>query len=338
MIGIVTPITGLENRNRLAWFFVAKKSITNLMIDPKLILPAGTQLEHYVIESALTAGGFGMVYLASDQNTNQQVVIKEYMPNKLAQRLDDGFVMPKGEREKEHFDEGMRLFLQEATALVKLKHPNIVRVLKFFRVNGTAYTSMVYRPGENLQHYIKKHKGNLSEKFLRAVFPLLLDAMKLVHETGYLHLDIKPGNVHLCEGGTPLLLDFGAVHPRNASRKLQVTQVVTPGFSPIEQYDLSGYVGPWTDIYAMGASIRSCMEGSAPTAAKERVDKDKMRPAVTAFKRRYPQPMLEALDWSMEMDPVLRPQSVDEFLEVFNKQAESGSIFDRVINTLNKPL
>jgi serine/threonine protein kinase len=137
----------------------------------------------------------------------------------------------------------------------------------------------------------------------------------------------------------PLLLDFGAVHPRNSSRKLQVTQVVTPGFSPIEQYDLSGYVGPWTDIYAMGATIRSCMEGSAPTAAKDRVDKDKMRPAVTAFKRRYPQPMLEALDWSMEMDPMLRPQSVDEFLDVFNKEVEGGgSILDRVMNTLNKPL
>ena len=313
--------------------------VATLMIDPKLILSAGTQLENYVIESALNAGGFGMVYLARDQKADKQVVIKEYMPNKLAQRLDDGFVMPRGEREKENFDEGMRLFLLEATALVKLKHPNIVRVLKFFRANGTAYTSMEYRPGKNLQHYIKKHKGNLSETLLRTIFPPLLDALKLVHDTGYLHLDIKPGNVHLCEGGMPLLLDFGAVHPRNSSRKLQVTQVVTPGFSPIEQYDLSGYVGPWTDIYAMGATIRSCMEGAAPTSAKDRVDKDKMSPAVTAFKRRYPQPMLEALDWSMEMDPMLRPQSVDEFLELFNKEVKGGgSILDRVINTLNKPL
>jgi len=309
------------------------------MIDPKLILPAGTQLEHYVIESALQAGGFGMVYLARDQQTDKQVVIKEYMPNKLAQRLEDGFVMPRGEREKENFDEGMRLFLQEATALVKLKHPNIVRVIKFFRLNGTAYISMEYRPGKNLQHYIKKHKGGLSKKLLGTIFLPLLDALKLVHDTGFLHLDIKPGNVHLCEGGAPLLLDFGAVHPRNSSRKLQVTQVVTPGFSPIEQYDLSGYIGPWTDIYAMGATIRSCMGGSAPTAAKDRVDEDVMIPAVTAFKRRYSQPMLKALDWSMEMDPMLRPQSVDEFLEVYNKEIEGGgSILDRVIHTLNKPL
>lgn len=309
------------------------------MPDPKLILPKGTQLEHYVIESALSAGGFGMVYLARDQKTDKQVVIKEYMPNKLAQRLADGFVMPKGEKEKENFDEGMRLFLQEATALVKLKHPNIVRVLHFFRANGTAYTSMEYRPGKNLQHYIKKHKGNLSETFLRTIFPPLLDALKLVHDTGFLHLDIKPGNVHLCSGGIPLLLDFGAVHPRNSSRKLQVTQVVTPGFSPIEQYDLSGYVGPWTDIYAMGATIRACIEGGPPIAAKEREAKDKMRPAVSAFKRRYSQPLLEAMDMAMEMDPLLRLQTVDEFLEIMNKEDErGGSIFDRVIDTLNKPL
>ncbi len=138
----------------------------------------------------------------------------------------------------------------------------------------------------------------------------------------------------------PLLLDFGAAHPRKASRKLQVTQVVTPGFSPIEQYDLSGYVGPWTDIYAMGATMRACIEGGPPVAAKDREAKDKMRPAVSAFKRRYSQGLLEAMDRAMDMDPLLRLQAVDEFLEIMGQEDKSdgGSIFDRVLDTLNKPL
>ena len=257
------------------------------MTQSDIALPAGTELEHYRIDHTMNAGGFGIVYLATDLQAEQQIVIKEYMPNKLAQRLPDGFVMPQGEQQQEHHNEGMRLFLQEAAALVKLKHPNIVRVLNFFRANGTVYMVMEYRPGKNLQSYIKRHDGNLSENFLRTIFPPLLEGLKVVHDTGFLHLDIKPGNIHLCPGGVPLLLDFGAVHPRNASRKLQVTQVVTGGFSPMEQYNLSGYVGPWTDIYAMGATIRACIEGSAPIPAKDRHEKDKLRPATNAFKHRY---------------------------------------------------
>jgi serine/threonine protein kinase len=307
------------------------KSISTLAI--------GSSLEHYRFEGILNAGGFGIVYLARDQRSNKEVVIKEYMPSKLAQRLEDGFVMPRGKQQDEHFNEGMRLFLQEATALVKLKHPNIVRVLNFFRANNTVYMVMEYRPGKNLQHYIKKHGGNLSENFLRTIFPPLLDGLRLVHEKGFLHLDLKPGNVHLCPGGVPLLLDFGAVHPRNASRKLQMTQVVTPGFAPLEQYNLSGFVGPWTDIYAIGATMRACIEGSSPIAAKDRDIKDKLRPAAQAFKRRYSPSLLEAIDWAMEMDPLLRPQNVDEFLEKLNKEEKvESSIFDRVIDTLNKPL
>ena len=308
------------------------------MTQSDIALPAGTELEHYRIDHTLNAGGFGIVYLASNLQAEQQVVIKEYMPNKLAQRLPDGFVMPQGEQQQEHHNEGMRLFLQEAAALIKLKHPNIVRVLNFFRANGTVYMVMEYRPGKNLQTYIKRHDGNLSETFLRTIFPPLLEGLKVVHETGFLHLDIKPGNIHLCPGGVPLLLDFGAVHPRNTSRKLQITQVVTGGFSPMEQYNLGGYIGPWTDIYAIGATIRACIEGVAPISAKERHEKDKLRPAKTAFKHRYSTSLLEALDWAMEMDPLLRPQTVDEFLELFQQEEQEKDLIGKIIHTLNRPL
>ncbi len=309
------------------------------MIESDTALPAGTELEHYRINSTLSAGGFGIVYLATDLQNNLQIVIKEYMPNKLAQRLPDGFVMPQGEQQQEHHNEGMRLFLQEAAALIKLKHPNIVRVLNFFRANGTVYMVMEYRPGKNLQRYIKSRNGNLSEHFLRTIFPPLLEGLRVVHETGFLHLDIKPGNIHLCSGGVPLLLDFGAVHPRNSSRKLQVTQVVTPGFSPMEQYNLGGYIGPWTDIYAIGASMRACIEGSAPISAKDRNEKDKMKPAAHAFKRRYSASLLQAMDWAMEMDPLLRPQTVDEFLDAINQQDNKGNnLLGKIVDTLTRPL
>ncbi len=309
------------------------------MKQSEIALPAGTELEHYRIDSTLSAGGFGIVYLATDLQAERQIVIKEYMPNKLAQRLPDGFVMPQGGAQQEHHNEGMRLFLQEAAALIKLKHPNIVRVLNFFRANGTVYMVMEYRPGKNLQRYIKNRNGNLSETFLRTIFPPLLDGLRLVHETGFLHLDIKPGNIHLCPGGIPLLLDFGAVHSRNTSRKLQITQVVTPGFSPTEQYNLGGYIGPWTDIYAIGATMRACIEGAAPVSAKDRYEKETLRPAATAFKRRYSASLLQALDWAMEIDPLLRPQTVDEFTQALGSNGDDNkNLLDKIVDTLTRPI
>jgi serine/threonine protein kinase len=282
------------------------------MADWSHALHKGTRLKDYLIQQVLSAGGFGIVYLTRKEDTEELLVIKEYMPNKLARREADGRVSPLSPAYGENFVEGKRLFHRESAALTKLVHPNIVRVVDFFDANDTAYMVMEYRPGKNLQSYIRSHGGHLSETFLRTVFPPLLDGLRLVHDTELLHLDIKPSNIHLCPGGVPLLLDFGAVFPRHSSRKLQVAQVVTPGYSPIEQYDPSGYVGPWTDIYAMGATIRTCIEGNAPPSSKKRREKDKM-----------------------EVDPLLRPQTVDEFLEALNKEGgESDDILGRLVNNL----
>lgn len=286
-------------------------------------LPVGTHLENYVIERVLGVGGFSVVYLAGDQASKLKVVIKEYMPKRLATRGAHGTVTPRTKQDADLFVQGRRLFLQEATALAKLRHPNIVHVFNFFQAHDTVYLVMAYEEGVNLGTYVQTHNGSLSERLIRTVFPGLLKALQVLHSKGLLHLDIKPNNIHLCQGGRPLLLDFGAVHQRRLSRKHQQHQVVTPGFSPIEQYKPSGYMGPWTDIYAIGATMRTCIEGKQPPAAIERLEKDALVPAATAFKRRYSKSLLEAIDWAMEVDPLLRPQSVDELLAAL--EAEEAS-------------
>jgi serine/threonine protein kinase len=180
-----------------------------------------------------------------------------------------------------------------------------------------------------MQAYIKKHKGNLSEPFIKAVFLPLLDGLQMIHSKGLLHLDIKPSNIHLRSGANPLLLDFGAVHEMMQTRQFQPNQVITPGFSPIEQLDPGGYVGPWTDIYAIGATMRACLEGVSPPSSPQRREKDTLRPAASAFKKKYSQHLLEAVDWAMEVDPLLRPQSVDKLIEALNgkKPQEKKSLF-----------
>ena len=278
-------------------------------------LPAGTKLDSYTIDHTIGGGGFSIVYLATDNNSGEQVVIKEYMPNKLASRDDSRHVVALKDSFVERFAHGRRLFFQEAGTLTTLKHPNIVNVLNFFRANGTVYMVMDYEEGVNLQSYVQKYKGKLTEQFIYAVFIPLLEGLSVIHQKGLLHLDIKPGNIHLRHGANPLLLDFGAVHEMMHTRQFQPNQVVTPGYSPIEQLDPGGYVGPWTDIYAIGATIRTCMEGKPPMSSPKRREKDTMRPATAAFKKRYNQSLLEAVDWAMEVDPMLRPQSVEQILE-----------------------
>ena len=283
-------------------------------------LPAGTRVDEYTIVQTLGGGGFSIVYLASD-GRGEQVVLKEYMPAKIANRDDSHSVIASKESYADRFAHGQRLFFQEAGALGNLKHPNIVNVINFFRANGTVYMVMEYEEGYNLQNYIVRHKGKLSETFILTVFLPLLDGLKTIHENGLLHLDIKPGNIHLRQGASPLLLDFGAVHEMMHTRQFQPNQVVTPGYSPIEQLDPGGYVGPWTDIYAIGATMRTCMAGSPPPPSTKRRERDTMKTALSAFKKNYSASLLEAVDWAMEVDPILRPQNLEQLIEVLNLSA-----------------
>ncbi len=294
------------------------------MTDTSQELPAQTRVDSYTVLRTLGGGGFSLVYLAEDNRTGEQVVLKEYMPSKIATRTSDMSINAINPDAADRFAHGRRLFFQEANTLSSLKHPNIVNVINFFRANGTVYMVMDFEEGINLQQYIKRHNGNMSEAFLTAVFLPLLAGLRAIHQNGLLHLDIKPGNIYLRQGGNPLLLDFGAAHEIMQTRQFQPNQVITPGFSPIEQLDPGGYVGPWTDIYAFGATMRACLEGTPPPASPKRRERDIMKAATSAFRKRYPHHVLAAIDWAMEVDPILRPQSVEQMLAALNNTSSDN--------------
>ena len=179
---------------------------------------------------------------------------------------------------------------------------------------------MQYQRGRNLGSYIHERKGGLSTRFIYQVFLPVLDALALIHSRSLLHLDVKPGNIHLRHGNDPMLLDFGAVHPLSRGRTLTAS-VVTAGYSPLEQYSRGGHIGPWTDVYAVGASMRTCMEGSPPPPAMEREPRDRMIPAQSLFRDRYPLSLLQTVDWAMDMNPELRPQDAGELLRAMRRFA-----------------
>lgn len=290
---------------------------------PRVPLPPGSRIDYYHLHKLIGSGGFSLIYLGQEDDTHDEVAIKEYLPKRFAKRENGVMVSVPHDRDKEKFYRGLRLFYQEAKALALLRHPNIVNVRNCFLANGTAYLVMDYQPGKNLGRYIKHRKGGLSTRFLMTVFPPLLDALQVIHNERHLHLDIKPSNIHIRPGGRPLLLDFGAVfHLANEEHKK--AQVITPGFSPVEQYHATAKVGPWTDVYAIGASMRTCIEGKPPPTATERHANDTLVPAAEAFSTRYPRHILTAIDRAMEVDPQKRIQSAAMFLKALQKDTNAA--------------
>lgn len=288
------------------------------MAQPRDSLAIGTVLDCYRITRVIGKGGFSIIYLAYDEETGDEVVIKEYLPKKLAQRDENMRLMPMSKEDVERIYRGRRNFFQEVKAVAALDHPNIVRLIGFFLANNTCYMVQAYEPGKNLGQYVHERKGGLSTTLIFQIFLPILDALALIHSKSMLHLDVKPGNIHLRHGNDPLLLDFGAVHVMTHGRTPS-GQVITAGYSPMEQYYKGGVIGPWTDVYAVGASIRTCMAGKAPTPAVERNQRDSLVPSKIRFRDRYPHFLLEAVDWAMEMDPTKRPQDAKALLMVLQQ-------------------
>jgi serine/threonine protein kinase len=287
-------------------------------------LPSGYKLHWYVIGSVIGKGGFGITYLALDTNLDQRVAIKEFLPVELATRSSDSRVHPISEDHSDTYGWGLNRFVTEARTLAKFRHPNVVRVMSVFEANSTAYMVMEYERGESLEKLLKAKKIS-GEAKLRALIMPLLDGLKVVHEAGFIHRDIKPDNIYLRENGTPVLLDFGSARQAIGVATRTLTALVTPGYAPFEQYDTTEAgekkQGPWTDIYSLGATLYRAVTGLGPPDAMARVTgimsgTDILKPATEAAKGDFSAAFLTAIDWALEFLPENRPQSVDEWRTV----------------------
>ncbi|MDP1653649.1 MAG: serine/threonine-protein kinase [Rhodocyclaceae bacterium] len=274
-------------------------------------LPPGYQLDEYRIERQLSLGGFSIVYLAFDKE-DTPVAIKEYLPNSLALRSEGDALPSIAEENVATFRYGMKCFFEEGRALAKISHPNVVRVQNFFRANETVYMVMHYERGRTLQEHIQKHKGEIRESFIRAIFSRLLNGLREVHTHKLLHLDIKPSNIYVRNDGTPVLIDFGAARQTLSLDTPLLKPMYTPGFAAPEHYHnpRRELLGPWTDIYSIGASMYACMAAAAPQAADQRLERDQLAPAVKRWPDKYSRQLLETVDWCIRLNYLERPQSV----------------------------
>lgn len=272
-------------------------------------LPEGHQLLSYRLLRVLASGGFSFVYLAHDEN-EAPVAIKEFLPSTLALRVGADPVPDVSESNLAAFRYGLRCFFEEGKALARLNHPNVVRVLNFFRANETVYMVMRYERGRTLREHIRAHRGALRESWVRRTFAQLLNGLREVHSNKLLHLDIKPANIYVRNDGTPLLLDFGAARQTLSEEAARLPPMYTPGFSSPEHHGAREHLGPWSDIYSVGASIYACLGASAPQPADQRLQKDRLVPARKGFAGKYSRELLDIVDWCLRLDHLERPQSV----------------------------
>ncbi|MGQ9860691.1 MAG: serine/threonine protein kinase [Thiobacillaceae bacterium] len=272
-------------------------------------LPSGYKLGEYIIDRKIGGGGFSLVYLAFDLD-GQPVAIKEYLPGGVVKRGEGGTVMPISDDKQTSFRYGMKCFFDEGRALADIRHPNVVRVVNFFRANDTVYMVMKYERGRTLQKHITTLKEPMRESFIRHVFVQLLNGLREVHTHKILHLDIKPSNVYIRTDGSPLLIDFGASRQVLTHDLQMASPMYTPGFAAPELYKARDCLGPWTDIYAVGASMYACLAKAPPPAADERLEKDRLAPAVKTFAGQYSHALLELIDSLLRLDYTQRPQSV----------------------------
>ena len=289
-------------------------------INSSQALPSGTRIEEFVIERVLGSGGFGITYLARDARLNRRVVIKENLPVQFCFRDTHSLtVAPRhttGE-DLENFRWSLENFSKESAMLASLDHVGIVKVLRSFEAFGTAYFVMPFVEGVTLDELHKERRDageGFSEDELRGMLERVLDGLAHLHDRGIYHRDIKPGNILITSEGVPVLIDFGSARQRISERSMTVVE--SAGYTPFEQLQTHGDVGPWSDIYSLGATAYKIMTGKTPQKAMDRLGSDSADSLLDQpnVRQGYSESFLQGLRKSLAVQPRERWQNTEEWL------------------------
>ena len=281
-------------------------------------LPNDAALDRYVITGLIGQGGFGVVYLTRDTQTNRTVAIKEYLPSAIAGRIADGKVAPRSTELANAYATGLKGFLREANLLSELSHPALVAVHRAWEQNGTAYMAMAYYPGKTLRDVRLARPAAMTEAHVKALMMPVFEAVAELHAHRVIHRDISPDNILVMANGATVLLDLGAARQVLGGMTQALTTILKPGFAPIEQYVEDGSMeqGRWTDVYGLGAVIYFLATGRPPTAATTRIVRDALPSLAAAVPNvEYSQRFAQAVTRSLAVRAIDRFKSISEFRE-----------------------
>ena len=291
-------------------------------------LRKGTRLiGRYTIEKVLGQGGFGITYLGMDELHEKPVAIKEFFPQGIVTRnieyQDTVTVTFVGE--KDNYEKGKERFLKEARTMAKFsKDEGIVKALDFFEINNTAYIVMEYLEGVTLKQYLVENKRIDAEDLVELLVPLI-ESLDEIHSQGLIHRDISPDNIMVLPDGRIKLMDFGAARDYTEFGEKSLSIVLKPGYAPPEQYQTHGVQGPWTDIYALCATMYKCITGENPPDAIERVMDDHLK-KISAFGIPVLPQIEEAIIKGMSVAANDRYQNVGDFCEDLYGGYEENSV------------
>lgn len=287
-------------------------------LQPRTILA-----ERYEVGLAVGFGGFGVIYRAWDMQLDTQVAIKEFYPSGLVNRVpgECRIVVYSGDR-RTQFEEGKTRFLAEARTMAKFsQHPHIVNVYDFFEENNTAYIVMEYLEGVSLKNYLKSVGGKLSIADTLQIIDPVMDALKAIHKEGIVHRDISPDNIFILPDGRIKVIDFGAARLSMGDKEQTLSVVLKPGYAPPEQYRSKSKQGPFTDIYALGATMYRMVTGEVPEESVDRLIKDEIKlpsELVPQLPKKYENIIMTA----MAVNASLRFQTIDAMERALHGDAE----------------
>jgi len=291
------------------------------MTNQSAALQPGIVINDLQINAILGVGSFGITYLVTDPAIGTRFAMKEYLPSGMVSRQDDGKVVANDQASANAFKQGLKQFLIEARMVAGLDHPNIVKVLRYFEANDTAYFLMPYYQGQPLHHLLESG-GTFSPDDARAILLPIMEGLEYIHERGVIHKDIKPANIYITESNEPILLDFG-VAAADAQHPPGDTRLGSAGYAAPEQSDPDGRIGPWTDIYALAATLYRCITGNIPTPASERYSalqggsEDPLQPFAEAAPTGHYGGIRDAIELGLSINPQDRPRNVGQWKKSF---------------------
>ena len=286
-------------------------------------LPPGTIIREWRLEDVLGVGGFGIVYKGRGIYFGELVAIKEYFPSSIAERDAESTVVPIGSDVEEVHALGLKKFVEEAKLLWNLstptRHPNIVSVRALFEVHGTAYMVMDFEDGVSLSKLLKEGR-RFNERSLWNIIKPVAEGLDSAHRVGVLHRDIKPPNILITDDSRPVLIDFGSARFEAAEATSTSVTFHTPPYAAVEQYVKTYPQGPWTDVYALAVVLYECVTGEKPPEVLERLHGGLGTPLAEGHWPGFSKKFLNAIDAGMTIKPSERPQSLQEWLDMFGKK------------------